>query len=54
VFDLPVEYPDDTSPWIVRTMSLPEAIEKLKLIPPDGEPESFAGLQTAGEDEGKG
>ncbi len=38
VFDLPVEYLDDISPWIVRTMSLPEAVEKLKLIPPEENP----------------
>ncbi|MFN4179772.1 MAG: uroporphyrinogen decarboxylase family protein [Armatimonadota bacterium] len=38
MFDLPVEYPDDTSPWIVRTMSLPEAVEKLKIIPPEENP----------------
>jgi hypothetical protein len=38
MFDLPVEYPDDTSPWIVRTMSLPEAVEKLKLVPPKENP----------------
>jgi len=38
MFDLPVEYPDDTSPWIIRTMSLPEAVEKLKLVPPGENP----------------
>lgn len=42
MFDLPVEYPDDTSPWIVRTMSVPEAIEKLRLIPPDENPRVLA------------
>ena len=29
-FNLPIEYPDDTSPWVARTMSLPEAIEKIE------------------------
>jgi uroporphyrinogen-III decarboxylase len=29
VFDLPVEYPDDTSPWTARAISLEEAADKL-------------------------
>lgn len=33
-FDLPIEQPEDSPPWIVRTMSLPEAVEKLKLVDP--------------------
>lgn len=37
-FDLPVEYADDTSPWIVRTMNLPEAVEKLQISDPDNFP----------------
>ena len=37
-FDLPIEYPDDTSPWIVRTMSLPEAVEKLEVPDPEDHP----------------
>ncbi len=45
VFDLPVEYPDDTSPWIVRTMSVPEAVEKLTLIPPEENPRVLAVYQ---------
>ena len=40
-FDLPVEYADDTSPWIVRTMSVPEAVERLEV--PD--PETSPGIQ---------
>lgn len=42
MFDLPVEYPDDTSPWIVREISVPEAVEKLKLIPPKDNPHVLA------------
>jgi uroporphyrinogen-III decarboxylase len=38
LFDLPVEYADDTSPWIVRTMSVAEAVETLKLIEPEENP----------------
>lgn len=40
-FDLPVEYPDDTSPWIGRTLSVPEAAERLRI--PD--PRSAPGVQ---------
>lgn len=42
MFDLPVEYPDDTSPWILRTMTVPEAVEKLRLIPPEENPRVLA------------
>lgn len=38
VFDLPVEYADDTSPWIVRTMSVPEAVERLQVPDPETSP----------------
>jgi uroporphyrinogen-III decarboxylase len=38
LFDLPVEYPNDTSPWIVRTLSVPEAVEKLRVIEPEENP----------------
>ncbi|MBI5705422.1 MAG: hypothetical protein HZC36_00350 [Armatimonadetes bacterium] len=37
-FDLPVDYPDDTSPWILRTMSLEEAEAKLRVIEPEDNP----------------
>jgi uroporphyrinogen-III decarboxylase len=35
---LPVEYADDTSPWIVRTMSVPQAAEELRVPDPDNSP----------------
>jgi uroporphyrinogen decarboxylase-like protein len=38
LFDLPVEYPDDTSPWAVRTLTVPEADEWLKLTEPEANP----------------
>ena len=38
VFDLPVEWADHTSPWIARTMSVPEAAEKLQVVDPDRNP----------------
>ncbi|MCC7262792.1 MAG: hypothetical protein IT369_09755 [Candidatus Latescibacteria bacterium] len=37
-FDLDVEYPDDTSPWIGRAMSVPEAAEKLQVTDPETSP----------------
>lgn len=37
-FNLPIEYPDDTSPWVTRTMSLPEAVEKLETPDPENHP----------------
>lgn len=33
-FGLPIEYPDDTSPWIVRTLETPEDIEAFEVPDP--------------------
>lgn len=37
-FNLPIEYPDDTSPWTHHAFSGPEAIEKLKIPDPEDHP----------------
>ncbi|HEY65784.1 MAG TPA: hypothetical protein G4O02_14560 [Caldilineae bacterium] len=37
-FNLPIEYRQGTSPWIVRTMSVPEAAEKLQVPDPQQHP----------------
>jgi uroporphyrinogen-III decarboxylase len=38
VFDCPIEYPDDTSPWIVPILKKPADIEKLKVPEPSTSP----------------
>ncbi|HIE50383.1 MAG TPA: hypothetical protein EYP85_01370 [Armatimonadetes bacterium] len=37
-FDLPISYPDDTSPWVHHAFSGPEAIEKLEIPDPEDHP----------------
>jgi len=37
-FNLPIEYPDDTSPWIHHALSGPEAVESLEIPDPEGHP----------------
>lgn len=42
-FDLPIEYPDDTSPWVVKVLETPEQIEAFE--PPD--PAESIGIKEA-------